>query len=198
MAAEIKLRQMKTVKNYFDYIDLTECFFEKFIWQAEIDNLAAFIEQKIAAEPGNGLRRGQNTFDSSAKRLLVTAENVGIIPGHPLNATEREVFWPKCAAYFEGVKKSSLKISEYVEEPGGSSTYSLHPDRQRKTIEDSFPFDEPVTLFELEGVFKHPPGWVEWEIESMSFSLQVEERDGDRVSTASEYSKGAVGSISVL
>ncbi|MBC6423294.1 MAG: hypothetical protein GDA38_18590 [Hormoscilla sp. SP12CHS1] len=42
---------------------------------------------------------------------------------------------------------------------------------QRTIIDDRFTQDEPVTLYELEGVFKNPLEWVDWEIESASFYL---------------------------
>ena len=108
-------------------------------------------------------------------KMVIPTRNLGVIPGHPLNPTPAEtIFIPKCYLVFEKVKKSIRELWHYVAEPAESGHF--------KTVESSIaivdgPFpdiDEPVESFLIEGVMLVPHAWVSWEIESVSFYLELE------------------------
>ena len=108
-------------------------------------------------------------------KMVIPTRNLGVIPGHPLNPTPAEtIFISECYLVFEGVKKSIRELWHYVAEPSESGHF--------KTVESSItivdgPFpdiDEPVESFLIEGVMLVPHAWVSWEIESVSFYLEME------------------------
>lgn len=74
--------------------------------------------------------------------LLIPINNLGILPGHPLNDGDEIIYLPKCLLIFDGVKKSLLQI--------------------------------------IEGIYRHQLAWIDWEIESAFFSLEVDFNEGDR------------------
>jgi len=153
---------MKAIANYFDYLFFTECY------------LGDWSLQK------NLVFQAKKGFMFKDWCLLIPINNLGILPGHPLNDRDEIIYLPKCLLIFDGVKKSLLQITEYVENPPGSNNF-LPPNNQPPTvIEDSFMSDRPVTLFEIEGIYMHQLAWIDWEIESASFSLEVDFNEGDR------------------
>lgn len=112
--------------------------------------------------------------------IVILATNVGLMPGHPLNPgikyDDPPVWLPKAVFVFDGVKSSKRMVYEYAEnavssEDGFKSKYEV--------VDGPFnqPY-QPLTLFTLEGVLKNPHAWVAaWEIEAVSFSLQMDEAD---------------------
>ena len=108
-------------------------------------------------------------------KMVIPTRNLGIIPGHPLNPSPQEtIFIPNCCLVFEGVKKSVRELWHYVAEPAESGHF--------KAVEPSIsivdgPFSditEPVQSFFIEGVMLVPHAWVSWEIESVSFYLELD------------------------
>ena len=164
---------METLINYFDCLHFTECDLEG--WS---------LQKTITFKQGEGFR-----FDQW--QLLIETRNIGILPAHPLNPKDELIFWQKCLCIFTGVKKSVLQSAEYVEDPPGSKNYVPPKNQPPNVIEDSFPVNEPVTLFELEGIYKNPLAWVDWEIESVSFALQVDTEDERSFIPASKYCEPA-------
>lgn len=106
------------------------------------------------------------------EKIMIPTHNIGLLPSHPLNQSSEVIFLQSCCLIFEGVKKSVRHLTGYVEETPGSNKFIPCEEMQRTIIDDKFTsVDEPVTLYELEGVFKNPLEWVDWEIESASFYL---------------------------
>ena len=105
-------------------------------------------------------------------KIIIPTHQIGLLPSHPLNQTSELIFLPQCCLIFEQVKKSVRQLTGYVEESPGSGEFKPSPDLKRTVIDDSFPIvDEPVNLFEIEGIFQNPLEWVDWEIESVAFYL---------------------------
>jgi len=66
-------------------------------------------------------------------------------------------FWENCNLIFDGVKKSVRQQTEYIEDSPGYNQFKPCEAKKRTVLEDSLPsVDEPVTLFELEGIFNNP------------------------------------------
>jgi hypothetical protein len=111
-------------------------------------------------------------------KIVIPARNLGLIPGHPLNPAPQEtIFIPKCYLVFEKVKKSIRELWHYVADPPESGHFrTVEPS---SSIDDGpFPeLGEPVESFLIEGVMLVPHAWVSWEIESVSFYLEVESID---------------------
>lgn len=153
---------MKTIANYFDYLFFSECYLEDWSLQK---NLVFQLEKG---------------FMFKDWCLLIPINNLGILPGHPLNSQDEMIFIPKSLLIFDGVERSVLQIIEYVEKPPGSNNFVPPNNRPPTVIEDSFVIDRPVTLFEIEGIYQKQLAWIDWEIESASFSLEVDFNGGDR------------------
>ncbi|MGB3695595.1 MAG: hypothetical protein WA865_17405 [Spirulinaceae cyanobacterium] len=89
---------------------------------------------------------------------------------HPLNNQDKPLIMPKGKLIFQGVRKSERFIYEYYIDSGGKQKGKPG----RKVIDG--PFIEPnedVEAFVIEGVLKQPWAWISWDIESVSFELEV-------------------------
>ena len=104
-------------------------------------------------------------------KIMIPTHNIGLLPSHPLNQSSEVIFLQSCCLIFEGVKKSVRNLTGYVEETPGSNKFIPCEEMQRTIIDDRFTQGKAVSLYELEGVFKNPLEWVDWEIESASFYL---------------------------
>lgn len=105
-------------------------------------------------------------------KIVLEVSNVGVLPKHPLNTGHKmQEHLGRCRLIFEGVKSSRRVLYEYAVDP-------WHDDfKAPRTIIDG-PFrevGEPVTLFGFECVSTQPPAWVDWEIESVTFILEIED-----------------------
>ncbi|MCU0541570.1 MAG: hypothetical protein MUE44_05195 [Oscillatoriaceae cyanobacterium Prado104] len=108
-------------------------------------------------------------------KMVIPARNLGAIPGHPLNPAPQEtIFIPKCYLVFEGVKKSIRELWHYVADPPESGHFkTVEP--SSSIVDGPFPeLGEPVESFLIEGVMLFPHAWVSWEIESVSFYLELD------------------------
>lgn len=102
--------------------------------------------------------------------LIIPARNLGLYEGHPLNNKGKHMILPKCRLIFSGVKKSERVVGEYLGEPKSGKGFKP----SYKVIDGPFPkTDEPVNNFFLEGILEDPLSYVTWEIESVSFDLEV-------------------------
>lgn len=161
---------MTIVSNYFNYLHFTECKFEQ-----------PCIEKTTIKPYYNGhhaqhnLGFLSNTSPMVRAKIVIPTHQLGLLPGHPLNKTDELIFWENCNLIFDGVKKSVRQQTEYIEDSPGSNQFKPCEAKKRTVLEDSLSsVDEPVTLFELEGIFNNPLEWVDWEIESVSFYLEVQ------------------------
>ena len=109
---------MKAIANYFDYLFFTECYLED--WS---------LQKNLVFQPKNG-------FLFKDWCLLIPINNLGILPSHPLNDRDEIIYLPKCLLIFDGVKKSLLQITEYVENPPGSNNFLPPNDQPPAVIED--------------------------------------------------------------
>lgn len=104
--------------------------------------------------------------------IIIPARNIEICEGHPLNNTEKPIILSEGKLIFGGVQKSERLIGEYLGDPksgiGFKPSYKITDGPFVKT-------DEVVELFVVEGVLEEPPAWITWEIESVSFALEVSE-----------------------
>jgi hypothetical protein len=167
---------MTKIHNYFDYLHFTECHILGFKW-----------EQK--KEP----RFNRNSFSyHEVSNLLIRIKNLGILQGHPLNPSRNEssiIFWPKrCTCIFKEVKTSILQMNTYCEDPPGSQQFVPDLNQTPQEIQDVFSADEPVNEFFIEGLYQNPVAWVDWNIESRFFALEIDPKDEQRVLTGLEYS----------
>jgi hypothetical protein len=111
------------------------------------------------------------TFES---RIIIPTRQLGVIPGHPLNPTEQMIFLSQCYLIFAGVKKSTLQLTGYIENPPGSHHFTPQENPTRIISQEFTPElaqQQNLTLFTLEGVFDNPLEWADWEIESLNFFL---------------------------
>lgn len=174
---------MTIISNYFDYLHFTECEFESFeipndgrekIHNARNNEIKDYeFENSKIRNPYSSLNNQQKYIIIGAEIVIVTRQ-IGILPGHPLNKTDDVIFLPQCNLIFNGVKSSVRHVTRYVEELPGANKFKPE-EAQKETVTDVIflTFDRPVTLFEIEGIFKNPLRWVDWEIESISFGLEV-------------------------
>lgn len=162
---------MTIIGNFFDYLHFTDCKFE----QPSIERKLTIMNQhnNRFSQYNSGLMT--NTSSMRRTKIVIPTHQLGILPGHPLNTTDKLIFRENCNLIFDGVKKSVRQQTGYVEDSPGSNQFKPCEAKKRTVIDDSFPsVDEPVTLFELEGIFNNPLEWVDWEIESVSFYLEVQ------------------------
>ena len=106
------------------------------------------------------------------ERMAIPARNVGLMRGHPLNATSELAFLIQpCRLVFAGVASSRRVISEYTGEP----TMPHFKDSKTVIVDGPFPTGPGQrTLFELEGVSEEPRGWISlWQIMAGSFHLET-------------------------
>ena len=102
-------------------------------------------------------------------RLIVAIHNLGIMPDHPLNSSDRLLYLKDCTMIFEGVVRSERTLFEYIGDPVQGQFKSA------QKVKDG-PFshnNEAHLIFGLEGILEKPVSWVDWEIECVSFSLEV-------------------------
>ncbi|HLP91053.1 MAG TPA: hypothetical protein VK184_21025 [Nostocaceae cyanobacterium] len=101
--------------------------------------------------------------------LIIPARQVVVYKEHPLNHTDENMTLPECNLIFTNPKSSVRLVSEYLDPEnykGFKPSYIIS--------DGSFPqINELTELFVLEGTLENPPSWVKWEIESVSFSLEV-------------------------
>ncbi len=70
---------------------------------------------------------------------------------------------------FEGVVRSERTLFEYIGDPVQGQFKSA-----QKVIDGPFSHNnEAHLIFGLEGILEKPVSWVDWEIECVSFSLEV-------------------------
>ncbi|MGL5195003.1 MAG: hypothetical protein ACRC8Y_15605, partial [Chroococcales cyanobacterium] len=153
---------MTQINNYFDYLHFTECDILGFKW-----------EQK--KEP---LFKGDAFSYHEVSNLLIRVKNLGILQGHPLNPPSHEssiIFWPKrCTCIFKEVQTSILQMHRYCEDPPGSQQFVPNPNQTPLEIEDVFSVDEPMNEFGIEGLYYDPVAWVDWDIKSRFFALEID------------------------
>ncbi|HAG81739.1 MAG TPA: hypothetical protein DCL61_11360 [Cyanobacteria bacterium UBA12227] len=103
-------------------------------------------------------------------KLVIPVRNLGIYETHPLNNTDELIVLQECKLVFCDVQKSERIVYEYLGEPksgqGFKPSYKVNDGLFMKTA-------EPITTFFLEGVWEDPPAYVTWEINSVSFYLEV-------------------------
>lgn len=102
--------------------------------------------------------------------IMIPVRHIEVDPGHPLNHTDKPILLPEGQLIFSGVRKSERLIGEYLGDPksgaGFKATYKITDGPFATT-------DEGVEAFVVEGVSEDPWAWITWEIESVSFALQV-------------------------
>ncbi|MCT7972970.1 hypothetical protein [Laspinema olomoucense] len=185
---------MTKINNYFDYLHFTECDILGFKWEPK---------KKL----GFNFHKKEHSFNFHAfyyykfSNLLIQVKNLGILQGHPLNPPSNEssiIFWPKrCTCIFKEVQTSILQMNRYYEDPPGSQQFVPDPNQTPQEIEEVFSVDEPLNDFFIEplndffieGLYQHPVAWVEWEIKSRFFALEIDPKDEHQVLTGLEYSK---------
>lgn len=183
---------MQKIKNYFDCLHFTESKIFKFGWIVQEANILFQSDNELIFR-SNLWQKNSNFSERIVKKadLFVSIYNMGILKGHPLNQThEPLVFWPnRCKCIFQEVQKSIIKFHPYIEYPPGSNKWIPDENQPPSVDERSFPVDEPVTEFALEGMYQDPIAWIDWEIHSVSFSLEIDPRDEKHILTGSEYSQ---------
>ncbi|RCJ29409.1 hypothetical protein A6770_22005 [Nostoc minutum NIES-26] len=103
-------------------------------------------------------------------QLIIPSRNIGLYEGHPLNNTDQLTILQSGKLIFSGIQRSERVIGEYLGEPNSGKGF-----KPSYTIVDG-PFrqtDEPTTKFFIEGILEEPLSYVTWEIESVSFHLEV-------------------------
>jgi hypothetical protein len=113
--------------------------------------------------------------------IIIPTRNITLSEGHPLNNTGKPILLPEGKLCFSGVTKSERDIAEYIGDPKSGKGFKP----AYKIIDGPFPrLARPVTNFWVEGIWENPPAWITWEIESVSFCLEIPEitetRVGDR------------------
>lgn len=168
---------MRKINNYFDYLHFTECDILSYKWEVKIK--PSFNSQSVSYH--------------QVSNLLVPIKNLGILQGHPLNPPTHEssiIFWPKrCTCIFKEVQTSILHLYRYCEVPPGSRQFVPDPHQPPQEIEDVFSVDDPLNEFGIEGMYKDPVAWVDWDIKSRFFALEIDPKDEQWVLTGLEYSK---------
>lgn len=168
---------MRKINNYFDYLHFTECDILSYKWEVKIK--PSFNSQSVSYH--------------QVSNLLVPIKNLGILQGHPLNPPTHEssiIFWPKrCTCIFKEVQTSILHLYRYCEVPPGSQQFVPNPHQTPQEIEDVFSVDDPLNEFGIEGMYKDPVAWVDWDIKSGFFALEIDPKDEQWVLTGLEYSK---------
>ncbi|MBD1927911.1 hypothetical protein H6F74_16910 [Trichocoleus sp. FACHB-90] len=172
---------MTIIRNYFDYLHFTECEFEKVEFDKKLfppkndsdldfDDIVLFYKRAIGS-----VKKEEHLPIIMCSKIVILTHKIGILPGHTLNTTDDVIFLPECNLIFEGVKRWVRHETRYVEELSGSNRFQPKETRQETVPDDLFSIfaPPPVTLFEIEGIFKNPLRWVDWEIESISFGLEV-------------------------
>lgn len=103
-------------------------------------------------------------------QLIIPSRNIGLYEGHPLNNTGQFMILQSGKLIFSGIQRSQRIIGEYLGEPKSGRGF-----KPSYTIADGpFPkIDEPITKFFLEGILEEPLSYVTWEIESVSFHLEI-------------------------
>lgn len=100
--------------------------------------------------------------------MIIPVRQVVAYKEHPLNNTDKNIIFPECNLIFFNPKKSICVISKYLDP---KNYKGFHPSY---TVSDLFPeVDELTETFILEGTLENPLSWITWEIESVSFSLEV-------------------------
>ncbi|MBO0350903.1 hypothetical protein J0895_17890 [Phormidium pseudopriestleyi FRX01] len=93
-------------------------------------------------------------------------------------------------------------MNRYCEYPPGSKQFVPGPYQEKIenvfsvdkplnefSIKDRVSGDEPLNEFFIEGMYQDPVAWVDWEINSRFFALEIDPKDKQRVLTGLEYSK---------
>ncbi len=104
--------------------------------------------------------------------VIIPASHIEIFEEHPLNQTGRPIIWGESKLVFGGVRRSDRVVFEYLGDPKSGGGF-----KRSYQISDG-PFalvDEPVMTFVFEGILLEPLSYVTWEIDSVSFHLEVEE-----------------------
>ncbi|WP_322736283.1 hypothetical protein [Nostoc sp. DedQUE12b] len=103
-------------------------------------------------------------------QLIIPSRDIGLYEGHPLNNTGQFMILQSGKLIFSGIQRSQRIIGEYLGEPKSGRRF-----KPSYTIADG-PFpqtDEPRTKFFLEGILEELLSYVTWEIESVSFHLEI-------------------------
>jgi hypothetical protein len=104
-------------------------------------------------------------------RLIICIHNIGIMPEHPLNSSDHLLYLKDCQMVFEGVSRSERKVYEYI----GDAMLGQFKS-EKKVTDGQFPPNKKADLtFRLEGILAKPMAWVDWEVECVSFYLEVPE-----------------------
>ncbi|MGL4502345.1 MAG: hypothetical protein ACRCU2_24990 [Planktothrix sp.] len=196
---------MTKINNYFDYLYFTECDILSFKWELEIK--PRFDSQSVSYHEVSNLL-------VHVKNLGILQDH----PLNPPSHESSIIFWPKrCTCIFKEVKTSILQMNRYCEDPPGSKQFV--PGSSQEKIENVFSVDEPLNEFStkdrvsvdeplnefstkdgvsvdeplneffIEGMYQDPVAWIDWEIKSRSFALEIKPKDKNRVLTGLEYSK---------
>jgi hypothetical protein len=105
-------------------------------------------------------------------QITVGIENLGIMPEHPLNSSESLLYVKNCQLIFEGVVRSERIVSEYAGHPRHDG---FKP--PQKVVDGPFrPNNKATVTFRLGGVLQAPLSWVDWEIQCVSFYLEVPDK----------------------
>ena len=102
--------------------------------------------------------------------IIVPVHNIRVYQEHPLNKIDESILLPEAKLIFSGVQKSELQIAEYLGDPKSGDGF-----KPSYKITDSHfvTTDKLGETFVLEGVLEEPLSWMTWEIESVSFFLEI-------------------------
>lgn len=102
--------------------------------------------------------------------LIIPTRDIRVYEGHPLNNIGQTILLPSVKLVFSGVQSSVRVVGEYLGHPnsgkGFKPSYEIVDSSFRKT-------SEPTKIYFLEGILSEPLAYVTWEIESVSFHLEV-------------------------
>jgi hypothetical protein len=105
----------------------------------------------------------------SGDNLEVSVWNIGLMPDHTMNDSDRLVFLDRARLLFLGVKRSERNIRRYAGDPELGvflpSYTVVDIDRDNMISE--------VKTYNLEGILEEPEAWVDWTIEARAVVLEL-------------------------